>query len=70
MCFVNNVKYLGVILIKKITWRVHIATMAAKALRTFISIYPLSKSERLSVNEKLILHKALIRSIMVCDCAA
>jgi hypothetical protein len=36
----------------------------AKAFRTFIKIYSLFKSERLSINIKLTLHKALIRSIM------
>jgi hypothetical protein len=33
----------------------------AKAFRTFIRIYSLFKSERLSANNKLTLHKALIR---------
>jgi hypothetical protein len=36
----------------------------AKASRTFIRIYSLFKSERLSTNIKLTLHKALIRDIM------
>jgi hypothetical protein len=36
----------------------------AKAFRTFIRIYSLYKSERLSTNIKLALHKALIRGIM------
>jgi hypothetical protein len=36
----------------------------AKAFRTFIRIYYLFKSERLSANIKLTLHKALIRSVM------
>jgi hypothetical protein len=34
--FVNSVKYLGVIFDKKITWRLHIETVATKAYRTFI----------------------------------
>jgi len=45
-------------------------TIAAKAFRTFISIYPLLKSERLSVNTELTLYKALIRSIMTYVCPA
>jgi hypothetical protein len=36
----------------------------AKAFRTFIRIYPVFRSERLSTNIKLTLHKALIRSAM------
>jgi hypothetical protein len=35
----------------------------AKAFRTFVRIYSLLKSERLSANIKLILRKALIRSL-------
>jgi hypothetical protein len=36
----------------------------AKALRTFVRIYSLLKSGRLSANTELTLHKALIRSVM------
>jgi hypothetical protein len=36
----------------------------AKAFRTFIRVYSLFKSERLSANIKLTLYKALIRSVM------
>jgi hypothetical protein len=36
----------------------------AKAFRTFIRIYSLFKSERLSADIKLTIHKALIRSVM------
>jgi hypothetical protein len=66
--FVNQVKYLGVIFDRKITWRYHIEIIEAKAFRTFIRVYSLFKSERLSVNIKLTLHKALIRSIMTDVC--
>jgi hypothetical protein len=66
--FVNRVKYLGVISDKRITWRLHIEMIEAKAFRTFIRIYSLSKSEWLSANIKLTLHKALIRSIMTYAC--
>jgi hypothetical protein len=59
--FVNSIKYLGVIFDKKITWRLHIETIEAKAFRTFSIIYPIFKSERLSANIKLTLHKAFIR---------
>jgi hypothetical protein len=55
-------KYLCVIFDKKITWRLHIEIIEAKAFRTFIRIYSVFKSERLSANIKLTLHKALIKS--------
>jgi hypothetical protein len=57
-----RVKDLGVIFDKRITWRLHIEIIEAKTLRTFIRIHPLFKSERLSANIELTLHKALIRS--------
>jgi hypothetical protein len=62
--FVNNVKYLGVIFNRKITWRLHIKMIKTKAFRAFIRVYSLFKSERLSTNIKLTLYKALIRSTM------
>jgi hypothetical protein len=60
----HSVKYLGVIFDEKVTWRLHIEMIEAKAFRTFIRVYSLFKSERLSTNNKLTLHEALIRSIM------
>jgi hypothetical protein len=39
-----------------------------KALKTFIRIYCLFKSERLRANIKLTLHKALTRSVMTYAC--
>jgi hypothetical protein len=42
----------------------------AKAFRTFIGVYTLFQSERLSANIKLTLHKALIRFIMTYACPA
>jgi hypothetical protein len=42
----------------------------AMAFRTFIRVYSLFKSERLSTNIKLTLHKALIRSVMTYACSA
>jgi hypothetical protein len=41
--FVNHVKYLGVFFDKRITWRLHIEMIEAKAFRTFIRIYSLFK---------------------------
>jgi hypothetical protein len=62
--FMNHVKYLGVILGKRITWRLHIEMIETKAFRTFIRVYSLFESERLSAIIKLTLHTALIRSVM------
>jgi hypothetical protein len=42
----------------------------AKAFRTFIRIYSLLKSERLSASIKLTLHEALISSVMTYVCPA
>jgi hypothetical protein len=50
---VNNIKYLGVIFDKRMTWRLHIEVIEDKAFRTFIRLYSLFKSERLSANIKL-----------------
>jgi hypothetical protein len=65
---VNHVKYLSAIFDKRITWRLHKEMIEVKAFRTFIRIYSLLKSERLSSNIKLTLHKALIRSVMAYAC--
>jgi hypothetical protein len=64
------VKYVGVVFDRKITWRFHIEMIEAKAFRTFIRVYSLFKSERLSADIKLILHKTLIRLIMTYACPA
>jgi hypothetical protein len=68
--FVKNVKYLGVIFDKRITWRLHTKRIEAKAFRTFIRLYSIFKSERLNANIKLTLLKALIRSVMTYACPA
>jgi hypothetical protein len=41
-----------------------------KAFRAFITTYSLFKNKRLSINIKLTLHKALIRSVMTYACPA
>jgi hypothetical protein len=68
--FASHVKYLDVIFDKRITWRLHIEMTEAKAIKTFIRIYSLFKSERLSTNIKLDLRKALITSVMTYACNA
>jgi hypothetical protein len=67
--FVSHIKYLCIIF-DKITWRLYIEMIEAKAFRTFIRVYSLFKSERLSANIKLTLHKALIRSVITYCCPA
>jgi hypothetical protein len=63
--FLNYIKYLGVISDKRVTWRMHIeTTITLKAFRTFIRVYPLFKSERLTF------HKALIMPVMTYVCLA
>jgi hypothetical protein len=68
--FISHVQYLGAILDRTITWRLHTEMIEAKAFRTFIIIYSIFKSKRLSAKMKLILHKALIKSVMVYACPA
>jgi hypothetical protein len=68
--FVKSVKYLDVIFDKRMTWRLHIETIKAKAIRTLIRLYFLFKNERLNANIKLTLHKALIRFAMTYACPA
>jgi hypothetical protein len=41
---------------RKVTWRLRIEMMEAKAFRTFIRVYSLFKSDRLSANINLTLH--------------
>jgi hypothetical protein len=57
--FINHVKYLGVICDRRITWRLHIELIEAKAFGIFIKINSLFRSDCLSTNIKLTLHKAL-----------
>jgi hypothetical protein len=67
--FINRVKYLSVIF-DKITWRLHVEIIEAKAFRTFIRVYSLFKTERLGANIKLNLYEAPIGSLMTCACPA
>jgi hypothetical protein len=60
--FVNDVKYLRITFDRRMTCRTHIDLIVTKALRTFLKIYSLLKSEKLSIRTKMTLHKALISS--------
>jgi hypothetical protein len=66
--FINHAEYLGVIFCKRITWRLHMEMIEAKAFRAFIRICSLFKNKCLSANIQLTLHKALIRSVMTYAC--
>jgi hypothetical protein len=60
----RRVKYLGITFDKRITLRLHLEKIEAKAFRTFTRIYSLFKIECLSSSIKLTLYEALIRSAM------
>jgi hypothetical protein len=64
--FINHAKYLGVISDKSSTFRLNTEMIESKAFRTFIRFYSLMKSELLSANIKVTLHKAVIISVMTC----
>jgi hypothetical protein len=66
----NHVEYLCVTFNKRITWRLRTELIEARAFRIFNRVCSISKSGRLSANIKLILHDALIRSIMTYSCSA
>jgi hypothetical protein len=66
--FVNSVKYLGVTVDRRMTWRLHIEKTEAKALGTYMRTYSLLKSKHLNAHIKLIMYRALIRSIMTYAC--
>jgi hypothetical protein len=55
--FVKDVEYLDIIFDKKNTWKIYMYSIATKALRTFIRMYPFLKGERLSVTPKLTIYK-------------
>jgi hypothetical protein len=59
LTFVYSAKYLGVIFDKKVTWKLHVEFIEARAFKTFNRIYSLFKSERLNTKVKLTLHKTL-----------
>jgi hypothetical protein len=65
---VNNVTYLGVTFVRRMTWRHHTERTAVKALCMYVRTYCLFKSGLLSTAIKLALYKALIRSMMTYAC--
>jgi hypothetical protein len=59
---------LGVIFDRRMPWRYLFERTAAKAVDTYMRTYSLFKSERLSINIKIIFYKVVIRSIMIYAC--
>jgi hypothetical protein len=59
---------LGVIFDRRMPWRYIFERTAVKAVGTYMRTYSLFKSERLSINIKIIFYKVVIRSIMVYAC--
>jgi hypothetical protein len=55
--FINDAKYLDVTLDRRMTWKTHIDLSVTKALRTFVQIYTLLKSEKLGIKTKMTLSK-------------
>jgi hypothetical protein len=68
--FVNEVKHFGAIFDRKVTWRCPTDSIATTAHRTFVRLYFLLKSERLSAKPKLTLYKDMITSKMIYTCPA
>jgi hypothetical protein len=66
--FVNSVKYLGITFDRRMIWRLHIEKTAAKALGTYIRTYSILKNKYLIAHIKLIVYRAVIRSIMSYAC--
>jgi hypothetical protein len=66
--FVNDVRYVGVSLYRRMTWKTHIDLSVTKTLQTFVQTYSLLKSEKLGIKTKMKLYKALIRSKMTYAC--
>lgn len=67
----DEIKYLGVTLDKKLTFRQHIDSVRAKAIRCGRALYPmLNKRSRLNLNNKILLYTMCIRPILTYGCQA
>lgn len=65
----NSIKYLGVILDKKLTFKEHISYISRKALRCGRALFPLlNRKSSLNVQNKILLYKMCIRPIMTYGC--
>lgn len=64
--FDDTVKYLGVYLDKKLTYKKHIDHAVDKAMKCFRALYPiLNKKSKLNANNKIIIYKTVIRPILL-----
>lgn len=61
---VHNVKYLGVILDDKLTFREHIASVIKKGYISLKYAYPLMVSTKLTTQTKVLIYKTIIRPIL------
>lgn len=62
----NDVKYLGITIDHKLTWKKHIERTRNKALKTFIKLYPLfAEDSRLNYKNKLTIYKLYILPIIM-----
>lgn len=62
--FQKQVKYLGVILDRRLTWHPHIQSAKGKAIGRIIHLFPILKSGALNIKRKLHLFRALILPIL------
>mgnify|MGYP002716494189 CR=1 FL=1 len=60
----NSTKYLGIIMDQKLLFKDHINSILNKATARYIQLYSLFKSPALSLSTKIILYKAVVRSVM------
>lgn len=67
---VHKVKYLGVILDDKLTFREHISSVIQKGYISLKCIYSLMISTKLTTQTKLLMYKTIIRPILTYACAA
>lgn len=67
--FSDAIKYLGVVIDKKLTFQKHIEYAADKALKCFRCLYPLlNRKSKLTIDNKKIIFKAVIRPLMMYGC--
>jgi hypothetical protein len=60
--------YLGVTFDRMMIWMLHTERTVAKALHTYIRTHSLFKRGSLNINIKLMLYRALIRSVITYAC--
>jgi hypothetical protein len=63
-CLENEVKYLGVILDRKLTCRSHINKSVSKANHRLRQLYPILNKSSININLALTIYKTLIRPII------